>query len=466
MTDSNPRKKNGIAAKIVKHAHRRRFQDYLRTKGRDKSTIAYVYWSMYLRSGKGNVFELAEELFLSDLGIGKNALRPARAELVKDGWLSKEAQKIDPLTGKWGTTQWIVNEESVAVASSEGVGTDAPLTGDRSPDVGSAGDRSAGDTVVLHSLYANASTSPQSATPPSDCLPHGVTSSVSSKRDSKQEPSAFSSVELSEEEDLGTIDKPEQDQNQEQPQRPQTVQEMYDGDLNAPVELLHKITPEITDAMVREQLPICEKILAHFDPVEDKYMVMAANMVLQYNRTHRSGKFASKEDKKLYIHSAAQFLKALDSPNAALMNDYWAHNFDDCEVCTKNSIWNYETLIRKIYDEEEKKERDLAAAEQAKIVAEQEQIKQARWAQYIFEVSTPEQKAKLKELRQFDLTALVQQYQVGTIQVSPSVVNATARFFADRGTPFTREEWDAVLADATEARQQQSKMAHAVGDLL
>jgi hypothetical protein len=184
MTDSNPRKKKPIAAKIVKHAHRRRFQEYVRTKGRDKSTIAYVYLSMYLRSGKGNFFELEEGLFLGDLGIGKNALRSARAELVKDGWLSKEPQKIDPLTGKWGTTQWIVNEEPVAVAHSEGVDTDAPLTGDRPTDDGSAGDRSAGDTVVLHSLYANASTYPQAT--PSDCLPEGVTSSVLSKEASEQ----------------------------------------------------------------------------------------------------------------------------------------------------------------------------------------------------------------------------------------------------------------------------------------
>ncbi len=71
MTDFNSRKKKPIAAKLVKHAHRRRFQEYVRTKGRDKSTIAYVYLSMYLRSGKGNVFELEEGLFLGDLGIGK-----------------------------------------------------------------------------------------------------------------------------------------------------------------------------------------------------------------------------------------------------------------------------------------------------------------------------------------------------------------------------------------------------------
>jgi len=158
-----PRLKKGIDAKIVKYAHRRRFQEYVRTKGRDKSTIAYVYWSMFLRSGKGNVFELEESLFLGDLGIGKNALRPARKTLVDDGWLTKDQQKIDPLTGKWGTTAWTVNIERVV--HSEGIGTVAPLTGDCSADVGSTGDRSEGDTVVLHSLDADASTSTEATSP-------------------------------------------------------------------------------------------------------------------------------------------------------------------------------------------------------------------------------------------------------------------------------------------------------------
>jgi hypothetical protein len=163
------KKKPKLEAKIVKHAHRRRFQEYVRAKGRDKTTIGYVYWNMFLRSGKGNVFELEEGLFLGDLGIGKNALRPARKTLVADGWLSKAQQKVDSLTGKWGTTAWTVNTEPVA--DSEGDGTDAPLTGDRSEDVSSNGDRSVGDTVVLHSLYAS---NPEAST--SCCTPNGVTS--------------------------------------------------------------------------------------------------------------------------------------------------------------------------------------------------------------------------------------------------------------------------------------------------
>ncbi len=92
-------------------------------------TIGYVYWNMFMRSGKGNLFELEEGLFLADLGIGKNSLRPARKTLYDDGWLSKAAQTIDPLTGKWGVLpRGQLNTEAVVnsvdnVAHQEGVGT-------------------------------------------------------------------------------------------------------------------------------------------------------------------------------------------------------------------------------------------------------------------------------------------------------------------------------------------------------
>jgi len=162
--------KKKLDFKFVKHAHRRRFQEYIRAKGNNKTTIGYVYWNMYFRSGKGNVFELEESLFLADLGIGKNALRPARKTLVDDGWLSKAAQKIDPLTGKWGTTTWTVNTEPVALK--EGVGTVALLAAARVADVGSTGDREQGDTVGIHLLGA---LNPNAHT--SSCEPMAPTSS-------------------------------------------------------------------------------------------------------------------------------------------------------------------------------------------------------------------------------------------------------------------------------------------------
>jgi hypothetical protein len=169
-------KSKPLAAKIVKHAHRRSFQEYLRDKGRDKTTIAYVYLMMLLRSGEGNSFELKEELFLADLGLGKTAFRRARKTLIDDGWLSRGTQKIDPLTGKWGLVKYTVNIEPVAHLMGGGIISETPSPSLRAtvePYYGLAGDRKEGDTVVLHSLYADASTS-QSATPP-DCTPSAST---------------------------------------------------------------------------------------------------------------------------------------------------------------------------------------------------------------------------------------------------------------------------------------------------
>jgi len=142
------KKKKSIAAKLVKFAHRRRFQDYVREKGREKMTLAYVYWAMWHRSGQGNVFELAEELFLADLGITNTALRTARRVLEADGWM-KRGDYIPKHAKKW-----IVYDDSVTGLLNH------PLTqsfGD------SIIEYSVSDTVVLHPSTASPSTS--SSTP-------------------------------------------------------------------------------------------------------------------------------------------------------------------------------------------------------------------------------------------------------------------------------------------------------------
>lgn len=218
------KEKKSIQAKIVKHAHRRRFQDYVRTKGREKSTIAYVYWSMYLRSGKGNMFVLDEELFLSDLGISVKSLRPARKELFDDGWLSKCKQAFNPETGQWTRVRWVVNEEAV-VRSKDG-GTAATLTDDRSTDGASTDDRSGDDTVVLHSLYADASTL--------DCTPSASTSSEA-KKEKKGQTASLADAREAEAPALASLENPsgfgdpaDQDQNPKDP--------WYDQPMEAKVE--------------------------------------------------------------------------------------------------------------------------------------------------------------------------------------------------------------------------------------
>jgi hypothetical protein len=176
----------------------------------------------------------------------------------------------------------------------------------------------------------------------------------------------------------------DQKQNQEQPQTrlPQTRQEMYDADMPEDVysaaDLLHRISPNITDAMVREQLPLCARILSFFADTGE-YNVQAAELVLKFNRAHRSGKYANKDDKKLYIRTAAHFLKALESENAFLLNDYDSHDFKNCETCRGAGVFDYKTWVRMIREEEQRKaeqkkldERD--AAERAARRAEQERI--------------------------------------------------------------------------------------------
>jgi len=170
----------------------------------------------------------------------------------------------------------------------------------------------------------------------------------------------------------------DQKQNQEQPQHqfPQSREEMYDAPMSDASELLHIITPNVTDAMVREQLPLCARILEFF-PRADEYAVKAAELVLGFNRAHRSGKYATKDDKKLYIRNAAQYLKALESSTASLLNDYDNHDFKNCETCRESGVFDYKAFVREIRKDQEReaeqKKRDAAnAIQQAKLKAERE----------------------------------------------------------------------------------------------
>lgn len=174
----------------------------------------------------------------------------------------------------------------------------------------------------------------------------------------------------------------EQNQKQNQPLLPQTREEMYNDGLGSEfepaIDLLHRISPNITDAMVREQLPLCARILSFFADTGE-YNVQAAELVLKFNRAHRSGKYANKDDKKLYIRTAAQFLKALESENAFLLNDYDSHDFKNCETCREAEVFNYKVWLREIRlqeqrDAEQQRKNELAAAQRAARKAEEERI--------------------------------------------------------------------------------------------
>lgn len=128
-------------------------------------------------------------------------------------------------------------------------------------------------------------------------------------------------------------------------------------------ELMCSISPKPSVAVIEKGLPLCDRILEHFDTVQEGYKGLAADMVLKYNRAHRSHKYATKEDRKLLIRTPEQYLKALDSDNAALINDYLTHDFDNCELCVQAGVFGYRKLIAEIITEERKKEERKRAAE-------------------------------------------------------------------------------------------------------
>lgn len=149
-----------------------------------------------------------------------------------------------------------------------------------------------------------------------------------------------------------------QDQEQPQPQeQPQTVVGLYENlSYGQAGWLLLKIQPNLTDAAVAKHFPCAERILTFFDMVDENYQAMAAEMVLDWNRAHRSGKYASKDDKKLLIRTAAQYLRALESDNAFLLNDYDSHEFEQCEVCKERGYTHYRQFIKEMQEEERRKE--------------------------------------------------------------------------------------------------------------
>jgi hypothetical protein len=197
---------------------------------------------------------------------------------------------------------------------------------------------------------------------------------VSEQGSPSAEPPALASRETESQPLAGSGSLAEQDQKQNQPQ---TVQEFWEnGGGNNSGYLLGIITPSLTDALVKEQLPLCDRISAFFDEehtvvygVPKKHTCLAAEMVLEWNRAHRAGKYATKQDKKLYIRTPKQFLKALESVNGALLNDYLTHEFEQCETCKLHGCGNYVNYVRELERQKveaaEKAERQRIADEKA-----------------------------------------------------------------------------------------------------
>jgi hypothetical protein len=151
------------------------------------------------------------------------------------------------------------------------------------------------------------------------------------------------------------------------PDGPQDRSEMYENYFDSPeCDLLHRISPNVTDVMVKDQFPLCAKILSHFNGAPEELKPAAAELVLKYNRAHRGHKYASKQDKELYIKSAKRFLSALESPSATLMNDYDTHDFENCEICQNAGCgMHWREFVREMLAEKERQEALRLEAERA-----------------------------------------------------------------------------------------------------
>ena len=181
------KKKSPLQAKIVKHAHRRRFYDSIRGMGKKRFTMSHVYWYMYLRSGAGDMFELAEELMQADLDMDHSTLYPVLKNLEKAGWIKKHRPR-DTKTGRLGVITWQVFTSLPEVEKTE-VEAEEPqceqptveptvgFTNGGTPNVGTTNGGKPDTTVVLHNSNADAPTLPQSPSAPSDCTPSASTGS-------------------------------------------------------------------------------------------------------------------------------------------------------------------------------------------------------------------------------------------------------------------------------------------------
>jgi len=95
------------------------------------------------------------------------------------------------------------------------------------------------------------------------------------------------------------------EEKQNQPQDRTEIEEQFwtEDVFTERGELMFKISHKPSPAAIEKGLPLCDRILEHFDTVEEGYKGLAAEMVLKYNRAHRDHKYATKDDRKLFIRT-------------------------------------------------------------------------------------------------------------------------------------------------------------------
>jgi hypothetical protein len=100
------KKKSTIQAKLFPWAVRQPLWEMAKKHGKQKFTLVAIWDYMFWRSGKGNLFELSEDLVCFDIGCDATTLRKARSILVAEGWLQKES--LRDKGGRWAVRGWTV----------------------------------------------------------------------------------------------------------------------------------------------------------------------------------------------------------------------------------------------------------------------------------------------------------------------------------------------------------------------
>lgn len=441
-------KKPKLNAKIFPFAARQPLFEMAKKYKRQKYVLITVWTYMHWRSGKGGLFELAEDIVCLDTGIDVGALRWARRTLVAEGWLRKE--ELRRRNGTKEVRRWIVIAPvpQKVQPSVDKQPTEGSTIGGSTTDGGTT-DGSTGHTVVLQTSTPSASTDNRV---PSEPQNQGsvLVETVASEGANEQEPSAVSSSAPLFPKQSNPL--------------PQTVQEFWDDDLVAweAKVLLHTLKPNLTDSLVNEQLPMALEILYLVPEHQD------ARDLVEWNHKHRGHKYASKQDRALYIRSCKQLLAALKSPDANLVNDYDTHAWDECSICKEHGLMHTKELraaiaAKKASEAEQERQRLARLAEQERQIAEEE-IRRERWSQYVFERPwTPEEAKAFQSNRQFPYQQVADKFAG---KAPEAVLRAMVIWFAAKAQPFSWGEFETTFTDAWDARkaQQVEKAKAAVPD--
>jgi hypothetical protein len=341
-------KKRKIEAKLFPFAARQPLWDMAKKHGKMKYSIVAIWDYMWWRSGKGGLFELAEDIVCWDLGCDATTLRSVRKILIAEGWLRKET--LRDKGGKWMTRGFTVIPKGVTEPKSTG-GEDQPPSREPALEqstVDTTSDGKSPHTVEVHVLDAFANTSrcePSAHTSAGlDLLTDGQT------RDSLR--SSCSSTPLQNQElNQTAVLGQEQEQPQKQDQdddplmddyqifrQPRTVEEWASMPyLTVEMQVHQMLYPNATDKLIAEGMPVIAAVCSFPDYVDEPTAVLA---MIKWNHLHENGKFR--------IRTAKQLFNALTAKSMAFINNYDTHPFDECPKCKRANLkpWRVEAEIK------------------------------------------------------------------------------------------------------------------------